>query len=113
MRLLGLAAIYQRPNTSKPAAAHKIYPYLLRGLAIEPVNQVWCCHGPLTKGAPSGGEMTTPFFWAAASKHGDRPGLRAAPAPQVFDVLVANSREQLASCISLSAGGRGIQNRQP
>ena len=31
MRLLGLAAIYQRPNTSKPAAAHKIYPYLLRG----------------------------------------------------------------------------------
>jgi transposase InsO family protein len=28
MRLLGLAAIYQRPNTSKPAAAHKIYPHL-------------------------------------------------------------------------------------
>src|ERR1700720_850030 len=42
MRLLGLAAIYQRPNTSKPAAAHKIYPYLLRGLAIKRVNQVWC-----------------------------------------------------------------------
>ena len=42
MRLLGLAAIYQRPKTSKPAAAHKIYPYLLRGLAIERVNQVWC-----------------------------------------------------------------------
>jgi HTH-like domain len=40
MRLLGLAAIYQRPNTSKPAA-HKIYPYLLRGLAIDRVNQVW------------------------------------------------------------------------
>jgi putative transposase len=32
MRLLGLTAIYQRPNTSKPAAAHKIYPYLLGGL---------------------------------------------------------------------------------
>src|SRR5215468_10490605 len=42
MRLLGLAAIYQRPNTSKPAEGHKIYPYLLRGLAIERVNQVWC-----------------------------------------------------------------------
>jgi putative transposase len=42
MRLLGLTAIYQRPNTSKPAAAHKIYPYLLGGLAIERVNQVWC-----------------------------------------------------------------------
>ena len=42
MRLMGLVAIYQRPNTSKPAAAHKVYPYLLSGLAIERVNQVWC-----------------------------------------------------------------------
>jgi putative transposase len=42
MRLLGLAAIYQRSNTSKPAAAHKLYPYLLSGLAIKRVNQVWC-----------------------------------------------------------------------
>src|SRR5207237_5687778 len=29
MRLLGLTAIYQRPHTSKPAAVHKIHPYLL------------------------------------------------------------------------------------
>ena len=53
MRLLGLAAIYQRPNTSKPAAAHKIYPYLLRGMAIERVNQVWCSdvtYIPMAKG---------------------------------------------------------------
>src|ERR1700745_181677 len=42
MRLLGLAAIYQRPNTSQPAVAHKIYPYLLRGLTIERVNQILC-----------------------------------------------------------------------
>src|SRR5271156_6527946 len=42
MRLLGLTAIYQRPNTSKPAAAHRIYPYLLGGISIERVNQVWC-----------------------------------------------------------------------
>src|SRR5215469_10327931 len=53
MRLLGLVAIYQRPNTSKPAAAHKIYPYLLRGLAIDRVNQVWCSdvtYIPMAKG---------------------------------------------------------------
>src|SRR5215475_13012007 len=53
MRLLGLAAIYQRPNTSKPAEAHKIYPYLLRGLAIDRVNQVWCSditYIPMAKG---------------------------------------------------------------
>ena len=37
MRLAGLVAIYQRPNTSKPAVAHKIYPYLLGGISIERV----------------------------------------------------------------------------
>src|SRR5437868_10105389 len=42
MRLAGLVAIYQRPNTSKPAPAHKIYPYLLGSISIERVNQVWC-----------------------------------------------------------------------
>jgi len=42
MRLAGLVAIYQRPNTSKPAPAHKIYPYLLGGVSIARVNQVWC-----------------------------------------------------------------------
>jgi putative transposase len=53
MRLLGLVAIYQRPNTSKPTAAHKIFPYLLGGIAIERVNQVWCAdvtYIPMAKG---------------------------------------------------------------
>lgn len=31
---LGIEAIYRRPNTSKPAPGHKIYPYLLRKLAV-------------------------------------------------------------------------------
>jgi putative transposase len=41
MQRMGLAAIYQRPRTSRPAPEHRIYPYLLRGLAITRVNQVW------------------------------------------------------------------------
>ncbi len=42
MRLMGLMPIYQRPNTSKAAKGHKIYPYLLRGLRVTRPNQVWC-----------------------------------------------------------------------
>jgi len=41
MQRIGLAAIYQRPRTSRPAPEHRIYPYLLRGLRIERVGQVW------------------------------------------------------------------------
>jgi putative transposase len=41
MRKMGIEALYRRPNTSKPAPGHKIYPYLLRNLAIERANQVW------------------------------------------------------------------------
>jgi putative transposase len=41
MRRMGIEAIYRRPNTSKPAPGHRIYPYLLRGLTIEHPNQVW------------------------------------------------------------------------
>jgi putative transposase len=41
MRRMGIEAIYRKPNTSKAALGHKIYPYLLRGLAIERPNQVW------------------------------------------------------------------------
>ena len=38
---MGLEALYRRPNTSKPAPGHKIYPYLLRKLAVTRPNQVW------------------------------------------------------------------------
>ena len=41
MRRMGTEALYRRPNTSKPGAGHRIYPYLLRGLAVERPNQVW------------------------------------------------------------------------
>ena len=42
MRLMGLEAIYQAPRTSDPHPAHRIYPYLLRGMEITRPNQVWC-----------------------------------------------------------------------
>ncbi len=41
MRLMGLEAIYRRPSTSKPAPGHRIYPYLLKGVEVNRVDQVW------------------------------------------------------------------------
>jgi putative transposase len=41
MRKMGLQAIYPKPRTSVAGQGHKIYPYLLRGLAIVRPNQVW------------------------------------------------------------------------
>ena len=41
MKRMGVEAIYRRPNTSKPAPGHRIYPYLLRSLAVTRPNQVW------------------------------------------------------------------------
>ncbi len=41
LRLMGLEAIYPRPNIIKVQPGHKIYPYLLNGLSINDINQVW------------------------------------------------------------------------
>ena len=41
MKKMGVEAIYRRPNTSKPSPGHKIYPNLLRNLAVTRPNQVW------------------------------------------------------------------------
>jgi len=41
MRRMGIEALYRRPRTTTPEPGHKIYPYLLRGIAITRPNQVW------------------------------------------------------------------------
>jgi len=53
IRLMSIEAIYQRQRTSRPAPGHRIYPYLLRGLVTERVNQVWAadiCYIPMASG---------------------------------------------------------------
>lgn len=53
MRLMGLEAIYPKPNLSKPHPEHKVYPYLLRNLEITGSNQVWgidITYIPMSKG---------------------------------------------------------------
>jgi putative transposase len=41
MRLMGLESMAPKPKTSRPSPQHPVYPYLLRGLEICRVNQVW------------------------------------------------------------------------
>ncbi len=41
MRRMGIQALYRKPNTSKKHPSHPVFPYALRGLAIERANQVW------------------------------------------------------------------------
>jgi putative transposase len=53
LRLMGLEAIYPKPNISKHQQGHKIYPYLLKGLSINKINQVWSSditYIPMTSG---------------------------------------------------------------
>lgn len=53
MQKMGLMAIYQKPNTSRPHPEHRTYPYLLRGLDIQEPNHVWCadvCYIPMRRG---------------------------------------------------------------
>lgn len=53
MQVMGIEAIYQKPNTSRKHPEHKIYPYLLSDLKINRSNQVWCAditYIPMAKG---------------------------------------------------------------
>lgn len=53
MRQLGIEALYQKPNLSRPEKAHKKWPYLLRDLDINRAGQVWCTditYIPMAKG---------------------------------------------------------------
>lgn len=55
MRRMGIAAIYRKPRTSLPGegSAHRVFPYLLKALAIERPNHVWAAditYIPMTKG---------------------------------------------------------------
>ena len=55
MRKMGITTLYRKPRTSTPGSGpeHRVYPYLLRNLAIERANHVWAADitfVPMAKG---------------------------------------------------------------
>jgi putative transposase len=56
-KIMAIEAVYPKMNLSKRNQAHKIYPYLLRGVEITKVNQVW--------------SIMVPKNWTAKMKKGD------------------------------------------
>jgi len=53
MRVMGIEAIYPKPKGNRSAPGHRVYPYLLKGVVIERVNQVWSTditYVPMAKG---------------------------------------------------------------
>src|SRR6266404_4510081 len=65
MRRMGIEAIYRRPNTSKPAPGHRIYPYLLRGLTIDSAE-------PCLGGEPLSTSKSICTPMTASARHGNR-----------------------------------------
>ncbi len=63
MKTMGIKALYRRPNTSKPAPGHKIYPYLLRKLAVSHPNQVWAMDITYVPMARGFGYLTAVVDW--------------------------------------------------
>ena len=55
MQVMGLEAVYPKPKLSQPGENHRIYPYLLKDVEIERVNQVW-----LKRRVTQGGRST---YW--------------------------------------------------
>ena len=55
MYLMGIRALHPGARMTRPDRQHKIYPYLLRDLVIDRVNQVWCtglAYIPMRTGEP-------------------------------------------------------------
>ena len=67
MRLMGLEAVYPKPRLSMGGAGHRVYPYLLRNVSVERVNQVWSRPRTASGDAPC----------SAGSSKPTRPGPRA------------------------------------
>lgn len=133
MRLMGLEAIYPQRRTTRPAAGHKIYPYLLRNIAVTRPNQVWASdityiplrHGFLYLAAVMDWYSRYVLAWRlsntlegsfcvealeAALSHG-RPEIFNSDQGSQFTSTAFTARlEQVGVAISMDGRGRALDN---
>ncbi len=91
MRLMGLEAIYRAPKTSTPHPEHRVYPYRLKGLAIEPAGAQGDGAGRdvVRPGEPGAGRSAR--RWCAASQL--EPSMRDTVDQPIISLLQAAGRE--------------------
>ena len=95
MRLMGLESTAPKPNTSKPAPEHAVYPYLLRNLTVSRINQVWAAditYIPMARGF---------VYLVAVIDWYSRGGARLALVQHVGDDLLRGGRERSCGTLRL------------
>ena len=112
MRLMGWAAICPRRRTTQPAPGHKIYPYLLRNLAIERTNQVWAAditYVPLSQGFMYLSRFCVEALEAALSR--GRPEIfNTDQGSQFTSEAFTSVLQQQQVAISMDGRGRWLDN---
>ena len=63
MEVLGIQAVYPKPKLSRPGEGHRIYPYLLRGVTVERINQVWSADITYIRMAEGFGYLVAVMDW--------------------------------------------------
>ena len=63
MEVLGIQAVYPKPKLSQPGEGHRIYPYLLRGVTVERINQVWSADITYIRMAEGFGYLVAVMDW--------------------------------------------------
>ena len=127
MRVMGLEAIYPKRRTTRRAAGHKIYPYLLRNLPITRPDQVWSQRHHLRAVAsrlfiPGGGDGLVQPLRALlavvehAGRHvlyGSLGGGAGRARPEIFNTDQGSQFTAVVVHGTLGGGGRGDQHGRP
>ena len=114
MRLMGIAALGPKPRTSNPAPGHKIYPYLLRNVAIERANHVWAADKRAVPAWRLSNTMDVSFCLAvleeARAKFGKPEIFNTDQGSQFTSAAFTGALAEAGVAISMDGRGRWMDN---